>query len=544
MADQAGLLCRWGVKKEISVALSSCVLLFMLCENASALDLSEVFQLAENNDPSFRTIYFQREATYEGKRQAIGFMLPTLTGNAAYTYTSQDVQSTDNDVFDLGKTDYDTTTYGLTLTQPLFHWDLILGYQQAKAENMWADAELLVARQALMVRVTDLYLKALSAQDQLDYATAELKSVEKHYELAQGRHEMGLIPITDLHDAKARLASVQAISIEARNMLDDAMVALEEVIGEPVTAINPLQDNIALLPPDPVELDLWLQRAKEQNPSVKLQQHAVDVADFEVRRQFAAHYPTVDAVGHYKNEDSEGTVFGGGGVVDTYDVMVQLSVPFYQGGVVSSKVRVAEHKLNSARQDLTKETRSVIRQTRAAFLGVNTALKKIDALEQSMTANRMALEAKQEGYLSGLFTSLNVLDAERDLSLVSIDYAKARYRYVLNSLQLKQAVGSLTANEMGKLNQWFAAGERKVLVPAITSAMTEAIMNAESAQASPETVEAAQTEQSMSVRTEKILSDPEPLVSGSVIEIKKDKTKAVRFKAIKRSTTKRLLNMS
>jgi len=452
----------------LGVMFVSSGLFFSACQSVGAFDLAEAFRLAEKNDPAFRSVYFQKEATYEGKRQAIGLMLPTLVGSAGYTYTSQDVKSSDNDVFDLGKTDYDTTTYGLTLTQPLFHWDLILGYQQAKAENLWADAELMVARQALMVKVTDLYLKALTAQDQLDYAQAELKSVEKHFELAQSRHQMGLIPITDLHDAKARLASVQAITIEAQTQLDDALVALEELTGESVTALNPLQEEIALLSPDPVDLQAWITQADQQNPAIKLQEHAVNVADYEVRRQFAAHYPSVDAVGHYTNEDSEGTVFGGGGEVDTYDVMVQLNVPFYQGGVVSSKVRVAEHKLSSARQDLIKAQRSVQRQTRAAFLGVNTALKKVEALQQSVVSNRLALDAKQEGYLSGLFTSLNVLDAERDLSLVSIDFAKARYRYVLNSLQLKQAVGSLNVEDINKLNVWFAFSGRKVIRPALT----------------------------------------------------------------------------
>jgi outer membrane protein len=228
---------------------------------------------------------------------------------------------------------------------------------------------------------------------------------------------------------------------------------------------------VALLPPDPVDLNIWIERALDQNPSIKLQEHAVQVADYEVKRQFAGHYPALDAVGHYKNEDTDGTVFGGGGEVDSYDVMVQLTLPLYQGGIVSSNVRIAKHKLNSARQDLTKSTRSVQRQTRAAFLGVDTALRKIDALQQSVSANQLALDAKKEGYLSGLFTSLNVLDAERDLSLVSIDYAKSRYRYVLNSLQLKQAVGSLTADDVLKLNQWFAAGGRRVVAPAFTDAM-------------------------------------------------------------------------
>ena len=61
-----------------------------------------------------------------------------------------------------------------------------------------------------------------------------------------------------------------------------------------------------------------------------------------------------------------------------------------------------------------------------------------------------------------------ILDAERDLSLVSIAYAKARYRYVLNSLQLKQATGSLSAADIVDLNRWFSSSDRAVVSPALT----------------------------------------------------------------------------
>ena len=71
-----------------------------------------------------------------------------------------------------------------------------------------------------------------------------------------------------------------------------------------------------------------------------------------------------------------------------------------------------------------------------------------------MISNQLALEAKQEGYMSGIYTSLNVLDAERDLSLANIDYARARYDYLLYGLKLKKAVGSLTAADLGQLEQW------------------------------------------------------------------------------------------
>jgi len=118
-------------------------------------------------------------------------------------------------------------------------------------------------------------------------------------------------------------------------------------------------------------------------------------------------------------------------------------------------VREAKYHLHAASQELVKQQRAVERQTRSAYLGVNSALKRVDALKQSVGSSQLALEAKQEGFLSGLYTSLAVLDAERDLYLAKQDYAQARYDYLLNSLRLKQASGSLSAADLQHLDQWF-----------------------------------------------------------------------------------------
>jgi outer membrane protein len=435
-------------------------LVILLCSSfwastAFTEGLLDVYQKAQENDPAFKAVSFRKLAVEEGRRQAIAKLLPTISGDADYTYTSQDIKESDNEVFGVGDSDYDTTSYGLILSQPVFHRDLFVGLNQSKAESLWAAAEYAVASQELIVRVADAYLKALVAKDQLVYATGEQTAVEKHLELAKGRHEMGLAPITDLYDATARMATTQAIVIEAQNMLDDAKQGLQEITGAIVVDINGLREVIDLLPPDPANLDTWIQQALEKNPSIELRKQAVEVANYEVKIQGSGHYPALDVVGQYNSEDSDGTLFGGGSQVDTYDVILQLSVPLYQGGFVSSKVREARHLLNSSREELTKEQRAVERQTRSSYLGVKTALSQIDALQQSIVSNTLALEAKQEGFLSGLYTSLNVLDAERDVSLVSIDYARARYRYILNSLKLKAAVGSLAGQDVVDLNPWF-----------------------------------------------------------------------------------------
>ncbi len=436
------------------VVLFMSVAFLSLSTPAAATGLLETYRLAVQNDPVFQSYQFRTYVAQEGKRQALAAMLPTVMATGSYMHKSQDIVSSDNEVYASGNSEYGTTVYGVTLTQPLFNWASYVGWTQAEVVRVRSEMEFVLAGQELITRVSDLYFQALAAKDRLDYALVEQAAVEKHYELAQGRSDMGLIPITDLYDAKARLAATEAQTIESRNSLDDALQALSEVTGAPVDDLIPLAPNIELKRPEPPTLDSWLAGALEGNPAIELSKKSVEVAELEVKRQNAAHYPTLDLVSSFDNEDTEDSLFGGSSEVETYKIGVQFNLPLYQGGEVASKARSARHEVGIARQDLVKQSRSVERKTRSAFLGVDSSLKRVDALAQSLDANRLALEAKQEGYLSGLFTSLGVLDAERDLALVSIDHAQARYDYILNSLRLKQAVGTLTEQDLLDLENW------------------------------------------------------------------------------------------
>lgn len=444
----ASRLARGG---RIALVLAAC-LSFSL--PVMAAGLMDVYTQAVQNDPVLESYQLQTQVAREGRRQALAELLPTVMATANYAQKSQDIVSSDNEVFGAGRTQYSTTTYALTLTQPLFRWGSFVGWKQSDLVRAQAEMEYVLAGQDLMIRVADLYFQALAAKDQLEYASIEEAAVAKHYELAQGRSDMGLIPITDLHDAKARLSATQAQTVEAKNKLADALQALSEVTGGPVDALAALQRGIDLRGPEPADLDSWIGGALNQNPAIELRKKVVEVAEMEVRRKKADHYPTVDLVGSYDNEETDGSLFGGGSEVNSMTVGVQLTVPLYQGGAVASRVRSARHEVTIAQQELIRQNRSVERKTRSAFLGVDGALKKIDALAQSMEANKLALEAKQEGYMSGLYTSLGVLDAERDLALVSIDHAQARYDYILNSLRLKQAVGSLAEKDLRDLERW------------------------------------------------------------------------------------------
>lgn len=446
----------WRGMGIVSLLCSLVILVDIQGSNPSAFaaSLGDVYAMAKENDPQFQSVKYDKLAVEERRNQAIAEFLPVISGSADYTQTFQDIESSDNSVVAEGSIDYGSTTFALHLQQPIFNWESYLGLDKSDKEILQVEVGYTLAEQDLIIRVAERYFGALEAQDQSNLIMAEMAAVDKHYELASGRFDMGLIPITDLHDAKARKADIMARSIEAENILDDAMQALEEITGSTVQAIEVLKPEIELTGPVPQDIAPWLDRALKENPAIVQQRYAVEVAGLNVDLQRAEHYPTVDLVGSFESKDTNGSIYGGGSDGEVADLMLVLNVPFYEGGAVRSKVREARHVLSSVRQELVRQERAVEREARAAYSGVNSALGQVEALQQSVISNQLALEAKQEGFMSGLYTSLNVLDAERDLSFANIDYARARYEYLLNNLRLKQAVGSLNENDLILLDNW------------------------------------------------------------------------------------------
>jgi outer membrane protein len=262
----------------------------------------------------------------------------------------------------------------------------------------------------------------------------------------------GVARKTDLYDAEARFASVEADEINAYSNLDDKQQALREIVGELSDDLARLKTNLKLVYPEPRDPESWMQAAIEQNPRVLLQSRLVQISRHEVLLQKAGHMPTLDLTARLNNRDTEGSLFGGGNEVETNDLLLRLSIPIYQGGIVSSRTRRSQQLHQKSQQDLTAMQRAVQRSARAAYHGIISAISKVNALAKSVSSQELALQSKQAGYRSGLFTTLDVLDAERDVYEAKRDYARARYEYLINSLSLKHSVGTLSEADLEAVN--------------------------------------------------------------------------------------------
>ncbi|OEF08583.1 hypothetical protein A1QI_16290 [Vibrio genomosp. F10 str. 9ZB36] len=420
--------------------------------SAQSEDLLDIYNQALEFDPIYRASISQHDADKEVYDQALAVLLPTIKLDLSHTETQQDIVSADNDVYGSGSTDYPTDELNLSLTQSIYSFSNWAYFAQAKEDVKRIAAELEGIRQELILRVAEAYFTVLKKRDTYLGIDAEVKSLQKHYERVELQLSNGLARTTDLLDSEARYLQAQARQIEIGNELRDALQALYEITGTLPSSMSTLGEELTLARPEPFAVETWLENAQKNNPSILAKQNAMSAALEEIRRQEGGHYPTLDFVASYNKSETEGSLFGGGSEVDTSTYMVQLNIPIYAGGAVSSKVRETENLYNKSKDELEEVWRKTSRETRAAFTGVTSAISKVKALQKSVEAYELAVEVKQESFESGVATSVTVLDAVRDLFIARTEYSAARYDYLYNNLRLKRAVGTLTEFDLQQIN--------------------------------------------------------------------------------------------
>ena len=431
------------------------LVLLLSWPSAQAEDLLEAYQLALTSDPRYRAAEFTYLADKQNLQQARAVLRPTI--NATADRSRIDIETeTDTGIVSrpAGDADIDRTVFELTLTQPIYNRALFAGLRQARAEVRRADAQFAAARQDLIIRVAEAYFGLLATLDNVELAGAEKAANARQLEVAEGRLSVGLATITDVHDARARFQLARAQEIEAINEVRDRRQALREITGRVIRTIATVDRKAPLVEPDPPDLNKWVETALTQDPALIAASETASIAREEVKRQRAEHWPTLDLVGSLSDTDEDESIPGPGIEIERTEIGLQLSVPIYQGGLITSLTKEAAHRYNAAQQDLEAQRRLTERAARAAFLGVTSGVTRIEALRQAVIASESASEAKTEGFEAGINTNLDVLDAQRDLFRARRDLLVASYTYILNLLRLKRAAGIVNKNDLALINRW------------------------------------------------------------------------------------------
>lgn len=425
--------------------------------NAAALDFLQALEKAETSDPDILAAEFKYQAVEATHGQSLSYLLPNIdlsvyqTSNDQETSNSANISRAPN-----GTTDYDTSGYTLSLTQSIYNHSLYQTLKQTDLNIAGETANVNAARQSLILRVAEAYYNILGAQDNLKFTEAEKTAIGQQLEQTKRRFDVGLIAITDVKESQAQYDIAVAQEISASNQLANYFAALRSIINEKPETINPLIEDIPLLPPKPALIDQWVVTALKNNLALRAAKFAFEAAQKQVSIDRAGHYPSLDL----RVEHTDSSLDGGDDLAvisrDSTDtsISLQLTVPIYSGGYTNSKVNQSIATREQTRALHEKALRQTEQQCRDSYRGVTTAIAEVKAYKQALISTQTAYEATQAGFEVGTRTAVEVLAALREQYRSERDYARARYQYILNLLRLKQAAGTLTKDDVVRVNKW------------------------------------------------------------------------------------------
>jgi outer membrane protein len=290
----------------------------------------------------------------------------------------------------------------------------------------------------------------LTSQDALASLQAQKEAIVEQLASAKRNFEVGTATITDTHEAQARFDLTLAQEIAAQNDLEVKRNALAQVTGQLPTELAGLKTGVKLSPPEPAKPDEWVSGAQAHNFGVTLQQLAVAIAKRDITRNRAGHLPTLDFVASQGR--TQGLAFAPNLTISSTSYGVQFNLPLFAGFAATSKVREAISLEDKARADLDSAVRTAAQGARTAFLGVQSGLSQVRALEAAEVSSKSALESNRLGYEVGVRINIDVLNAQQQLYSTRRDLAKARYDTMVNGLKLKAIAGSLAEADLVQVN--------------------------------------------------------------------------------------------
>lgn len=424
---------------------------------AYASDLIDVFHAAQSQDAEFAAALASHQAAQEKLPQGRSLLLPNVSLNANTTRHQDNVQYLNASPalpFPQGTFKYNSHGYGATLVQPLFRMQNWEAYSESELQVVQADAQFKIAENDLILRVAQAYFDVLMAQDDVDLAEAQKAAISEQLEQAKRNFEVGTATITDTHEAQSRYDLTNAQEIAAQSNLEIKKRALQQMTNTMPDNLLRLGDQFNPEPPQPANMEKWVEQAQLNNLQLKVAETATEIADKEVSRNRGGHYPTIDLVANYSKNYASGGTFGVGSDTRSTAVGVQLNLPLFQGGMVQSKLRESEANRDRARDELENTHRNVALRTRQAYLGVVNGMAQVQALQQALKSSQSLLASSKLGQEVGVRTNLDVLNAQQQLYSTRRDLYHAEYNYLLSQLRLKAAVGILAEVDVSAINHY------------------------------------------------------------------------------------------
>lgn len=413
--------------------------------DGQVVDLWQLFQEAEQEDPRVLAGRAKREGGVSREREALGMLLPQLSASGTFNRTLQDTE--------INRQAYNGERYALTLSQIIYDsptWHTYRRYGELAKQQA---AEYEVTQEETTLDLIERYFKALTAEDELALVSAELHATERNLERVNSLYSRQLSVVTDVLEVSARVDALKAHEIEARNAVEAGREALSELVGRDITGrLKRVGEKVTFLPPE-YDREHWVTKALADSPILEARSRAVNAAQAAVKQAVGGHMPKVSLslsgqrsdIG-YENSQTQ--------VTDSYVVSLGVQIPLYSGGSTRARVAAGESDLTVAEQEFEQARRQVVRGTRTAFYDSQAGVSKIAAARKAMASSAKAREAAERAFGFGVMNAVDVLNTIKEEYAARRALLQSQYDFILNSLVLRRLSGSLVRDDVRKINEW------------------------------------------------------------------------------------------
>lgn len=430
--------------------------LFVNATTASALDLTEALDLAQQYDTTFQAAHANYLAAIEASSQSTAAVLPQIGFNAFIQRGRTEIDKAGSP---LVKSDNNRDGYSINLNQVIFDKTVFDELDRGDAIAAKALADLEVAKQDIIIRVASAYFDILNAIETLETASAEKKAIGKQLEQSKERFNVGLSAITDVKEQQASFDIAVADEIIAINNLSNKREALRVIINVYPENLKIAREDMPLAVPEPADIDAWQKKALQSNFTLLAAKYSVDIAQSAYDGSKGGHYPSLSFNASYGVTNSDARDIGFNQPIPASEntdasIFLSLDIPLYSGGRTSSSIRQKLSELAQAKALHEQSRRLTIAFSRSAYLSLEADIAQVKARKQAVISTQTSLDATLAGYDAGTRTSVDVLLSQRLLFNSKREYSVARYTYITNSLKLKQVAGTLTIDDVIIVNDW------------------------------------------------------------------------------------------
>lgn len=421
-------------------------LIVLISTSANAETLADIYQLAVKNDPIAGAAKATYKANKETLKQGKAVLLPQLNASSSKVEPESDENI-----------DPITTTYRASLSQSLINVPAWFQFRSAKNMDQAAEAKFSAQQQSLIIRVSESYFNVLRAYDNKQTRQAEELAIQRQLEQVTERFEVGLLPITDVHEIQAIFDDARVNSLEANGALDIAFDQLQVLSGKSHNQLAGLKDGFNAEAPIPAAAESWVEFALANNFELKASQLTQQAAVETAKAAKAQHLPKVTISADYSKRDIEATASAGAMMTEETAINLNLTMPIFSGGLTSSQSRQASYQAQTAEQNYIATKRNTMQAARSNYQSAITNAARVKARKQAITSAESALKATQAGYEVGTRNIVDVLLAQRTLFQAKRNYSNAKYDYILSMMRLKQVAGQLSPKDIFELNSWLSS---------------------------------------------------------------------------------------